>query len=205
MDAHDRESGLVDPAVFIDKDGTLVEDVPFNVDPSRVRLASGAGEALRLLADHGYRLIIVTNQSGVARGLFTEGDVEAMGRHLATRLASDGARIDGFYFCPHLPNATVERYRRACDCRKPGAGLIVRAASDLGIDIARSWMLGDIATDVAAGQAAGCRTGLVNAQPERELVQLRRPPDLVAADLSTAARVLVSLPAGKAGAGVQPS
>jgi D,D-heptose 1,7-bisphosphate phosphatase len=193
------------PAVFIDKDGTLVEDVPYNVDPVRVRLAAGALPALRRVADAGFALVVVTNQSGIARGFYPESAVETIGRHLTEVLARDGVTLDAFLYCPHLPDAAVAEYRLACDCRKPEPGLIRRACAELGLAGDRSWMLGDIATDVLAGQAAGCRTVLVNPHPEPELAQLSRKPDLVAHSLPEAADALLSATLSRDVAPVQPS
>jgi D-glycero-D-manno-heptose 1,7-bisphosphate phosphatase len=192
-------------AVFIDKDGTLVEDVPYNVDPARVRLARDAVPAVRRLAEQGFTLVIVTNQAGVARGLFPESAVEEMGRHLIRVLADRGVRIAGFYFCPHLPDAAIPEYRVDCDCRKPQPGLIRRACDELDLNPDESWMVGDIATDVAAGQAAGCRTVLANANPARELEKLRVAPTIVAATLNEAADALLSATEFEPAVPVQPS
>ena len=192
-------------AIFLDKDGTLVEDLPYNVDPGKVRLAAGALDGLRALSECGYRIVVVTNQSGVARGLFDEDAVRAVGRHLAEVLASDGIALDGFYYCPHHPDGSIDRYRCDCDCRKPAPGLLHRAAEDLDVDLAASWMVGDIAADVEAGVAAGCRTALVNDAPELELRQMSRRPDIVARDLRQAVTGIIGLSTTPIGAPVQPS
>lgn len=175
------------PAVFLDKDGTLIEDVPYNVDPDRMRLMPGAAEALARLDEAGYALVVVSNQSGVARGLFSEQALEPVHARLEELFRGAGARLDGFYFCPHLPEGKDPRYAVACDCRKPGPGLLLRAAEELGLDLAASWMLGDILDDVEAGNRAGCRSVLVGSGHETEWVwsPQRRPwgvaPDLAAA------------------------
>jgi D-glycero-D-manno-heptose 1,7-bisphosphate phosphatase len=191
-------------AIFIDKDGTLVDDVPYNVDPGKVRLAHGAFGALAALRGAGYRLVVVTNQSGIARGLIDDAGVQEIGRHLAEVLAAGGIPLDGYYYCPHHPDGSVEAYSVECDCRKPAPGLIHRAAADLGLDVPASWMIGDIAADIDAGIAAGCRTALVNDLPERELPHVTRPPDVVARTLSAAAEGILALRA-RVGARVQPS
>lgn len=165
------------PAVFLDKDGTLIEDVPYNVDPDRMRLLPGAAEALARLDAAGYALVVVSNQSGVARGLFPEEALEPVGARLEELFLRAGAHIAGFYFCPHLVGGKDPRYAVACDCRKPEPGLLLRAAEDLGLDLAASWMLGDILDDVEAGNRAGCRSVLVGSEHETEWVLTpgRRP------------------------------
>jgi histidinol-phosphate phosphatase family protein len=183
----------VPAAIFIDKDGTLVEDVPYNIDPQRVRLAERAVDGLRALRAAGFRIVVITNQSGVARGLFGEGEVRAMGSHLAELLDAEGAALDGFYYCPHHPDGHIPDYAVGCDCRKPAPGLIRRAAADLRLQLEASWMIGDIATDIEAGAAAGCRTALVNRRPDVELRQLAQQPDVVAPDLAAAAARIVAL------------
>ncbi|HEY7768412.1 HAD family hydrolase [Longimicrobium sp.] len=185
-------------AVFLDKDGTLVDDVPYNVDPALIRLTRGAGEGLRVLRDAGFRLFVVSNQSGVARGFFSEealGPVEARLREL---LRVEGVAIEAFRWCPHHPQGAVERYRIACDCRKPRPGMITSLAAEHGIDLARSWMVGDTPADVEAGRFAGCRTILVGGQADADS-DLR--PDHVVIDLAEAGRIIV---AEQPGAGQAP-
>jgi histidinol-phosphate phosphatase family protein len=181
------------PVVFIDKDGTLIEDLPYNVDPVRVRFAPGAREAVRLLGGVGLDLVVVTNQSGVARGYFDEADLTRLGEHLKLEVEALGGRIAGFYACPHLPDGTVEAFALECACRKPAPGLIHQAAADLGADPARSWFIGDTWMDVAAGAAAGCRTILVG--PEYR-DRPGHPPGVVAdaavPDLLAAAYVILA-------------
>src|SRR3954469_14292465 len=160
-------------AVFLDKDGTLVEDVPYNVDPSRIRLAPGVAEGLPILADAGYRLIVISNQSGVARGLFEEGALAAVRDRIRQLLAGHGVHLDGFYYCPHHPDGTVPRYAVRCHCRKPEPGLILAAAREHGIALAHSWFVGDILDDVEAGRRAGCRTAPVD---NREETKRKNPP-----------------------------
>ena len=177
------------PAVFLDKDGTLIDDVPYNVDPARVRLAAGAGEGTRALQAAGHALVVVTNQSGVARGLFAPAELAGVRARIEELL---GLRLDGFYGCPHHPEGRVAAYTGACDCRKPRPGLLLRAARELGLDLARSWMVGDILDDVEAGSRAGCRTALLQSGGETEwLAGPHRTPTIVAADLGDAARQIL--------------
>ena len=143
-------------AVFLDKDGTLVENVPYNVDPARIRLAPDAEHAVRRIAAAGYRVIVVSNQPGIALGLFAESELERVQRHLAALVP-----MSAFYYCPHAPQA-------GCACRKPQGGMLLQAARDHGVELARSWMVGDILDDVEAGRRAGCRTVLVDNGNETE-------------------------------------
>jgi D-glycero-D-manno-heptose 1,7-bisphosphate phosphatase len=154
-----RPAGM-DPraVVFLDKDGTLVEDVPYNADPARVRLLPGAGEAARALHAAGWRLAVVTNQSGVARGLFAEAVLVGVEARLRELLADWGAPLAGFFYCPHHPDGRIPRYVVACGCRKPEPGLILTVAVRLGVAPADCWMVGDRPSAVEAGRRAGCRT-----------------------------------------------
>ncbi|MFB3908359.1 MAG: D-glycero-alpha-D-manno-heptose-1,7-bisphosphate 7-phosphatase [Candidatus Eisenbacteria bacterium] len=178
-------------AIFLDKDGTLLENVPSNVQPERIRWSDGAEDGVRAFSTGGFRLFIVSNQSGVARGFFPEEALGPVRRSLAERFDSIGAPLDGFYYCPHHPDASVPRYRVACLCRKPGPGLLLRAALEHGIDLAASWMIGDILDDVEAGRRAGCRTILIGNGNETEwLFSPERIPDRIATDLRHAARLV---------------
>ena len=175
-------------AVFIDKDGTLVHDVPYNVDVARIRLRDDAGPALAALQGAGYALVLVSNQSGVARELFEEEELDAVWHHLRERLAAHGVRLDGIYYCPHHPEGSHPRHRRPCECRKPRPGLLLRAAADLDLDLSRSWLIGDILDDVEAGRRAGCRAILLDVGSETEgEAGPWREPDAVAGSLAEAA------------------
>jgi D,D-heptose 1,7-bisphosphate phosphatase len=174
-------------AVFLDKDGTLVDNVPYNIEPRRITLCSGAGAALRLLSRLDYRLFVVTNQDGIARGHFPEQAMDRVHNRLSDLLFRESLTLDGFYYCPHHPDASVKTYAIACNCRKPMPGMLLRAANEHGITLADSWMVGDILHDVEAGNRAGCRTLLIDngnetewrLSPER--VPTRMAPDLYAA------------------------
>lgn len=178
-------------AIFLDKDGTLVDNLPYNVEQSRITLCPGAGAGLRLLAGLGYRLFVVTNQDGVAHGYFSEKDVQGVGRKLTDLLVRERLSLDGFYYCPHHPNGAVARYRRDCNCRKPKPGLLLQAAQARGIDLRSSWMIGDILHDVEAGNRAGCRTLLVDNGNETEWrLGPRRVPTRIAPDVYAAALLI---------------
>ena len=164
---------MKNPCVFLDKDGTLVEDIPYNVDPGLIRLSAGAAEGLRLLHASGFRLIVISNQSGVALGRFPESALAGVRARLEELLADVGVPLAGFYYCPHHPQGQLPCYTQACLCRKPQPGLITRAAWDHEIDLAGSWFVGDILDDVEAGHRAGCRTVLVDNGHE---TQWRRSP-----------------------------
>lgn len=182
-------------AVFMDKDGTLVHDVPYNVDPGRIRLMPFAGKAIRALSDEGFLLIVITNQSGVAFGRFDESALGPVQRYLQCEFLSHGGRLDGFLYCPHHPEATVPKYRVCCGCRKPAPGLLTRAAERWGIDLSRSWMIGDILNDIEAGNRAGCRTLLLDTGGERQWVSgNNRTPDFRVPDWNAAADVILGTP-----------
>jgi D,D-heptose 1,7-bisphosphate phosphatase len=185
----------VTPAVFLDKDGTLVENVPYCADPDRIRLGRGAREGLTLLRRAGYELVVVSNQSGVARGLFPEAALAPLAAKLKRILLEAGIPLRGLLYCPHHPDAVVERYRLRCACRKPAPGLLLRAAAMYGLELRASWMVGDILDDVEAGQRASCRTVLLDVGGETEWRPgPGRQPHHVAGDLWEAARLIAASP-----------
>jgi D-glycero-D-manno-heptose 1,7-bisphosphate phosphatase len=183
-------------AVFLDRDGVLVEDVHLLQAADQLRLLPGVSAALLALDRAGLRLVVVTNQTVVARGLIGEGAVEAIHGELNRLLLAAGAPpIASFYYCPHHPRATLPAYRMECDCRKPRPGMLVRAARDHGLDLGASFMVGDRPTDIMAGALAGCRTVLVqsgrHADPLIEMpdgMEVTVEPDGTCADLEAAAR-----------------
>jgi D-glycero-D-manno-heptose 1,7-bisphosphate phosphatase len=179
-------------AVFLDKDGTLIHDVPYNVEPARIRLIPRTGEGLRLLRSRGFHLVVVSNQSGVARGYFPESALSPVQRKLRLLLAELGVPLSGFYYCPHDPSGAVPEYRTRCFCRKPKPGMILKAAQRLNIDLSSSWMIGDILDDIEAGKAAGCRTVLlVNGNETEWQLSKPRTPDYFAENLVEAARLIL--------------
>lgn len=178
-------------AVFLDKDGTLIEDVPYNVNPDLMELTSGAIEGLRSLHTSGYKLIIISNQSGVARGYFPEESLVEVAARSRQMLAEIGVPLADFYYCPHHPEGTIPSYTINCSCRKPEPGLIFRAAKEHNIDLANSWFIGDILNDVEAGRRAGCKTVLINNGNETEwILSPLRLPHYIATDLTDAARII---------------
>ena len=142
------------PAAFLDRDGTIIEDEGYLADASRVRLVPGAIEALRTFRDRGMLLVVVSNQSGIPRGLITAQQHAEVDARVKALLAGEGVPLDAAYYCPHLPEGD-------CVCRKPKPGMIEQAAREHAIDVARSIMVGDKMSDVAAGHAAGCTTALL--------------------------------------------
>ena len=149
-------------AVFLDRDGVINEEVDLLHHCDQLRLIPGAAEGIRLLNTAALKVIVVTNQPVVARGLCTEQDIETIHDRLRQLLATEGARLDAVYYCPHHENADVAEYRMVCPDRKPGAGMLRRAAQDFGLDLLECYMVGDRTVDIQAGKEAGCRTILVN-------------------------------------------
>jgi len=160
------------PAVFLDRDGTIIEDVGFLDALERIVWFPWSVDAIRALNRAGLAVVVITNQSGVARGHFTEALVAETHRRLDERLAVGNARVDAYYYCPHHPDGAVPEYTRACDCRKPGRGLVDRAVSDLSLDPAKSFVVGDRWVDIGMARAIGGRGILVRtgagAEQERE-------------------------------------
>nr|WP_295926711.1 HAD family hydrolase [uncultured Dyadobacter sp.] len=157
----------VNRAVFLDKDGTLIKDEPYNVDPSKVVFEPDVFEGLRTLQADGYRLVIVSNQPGLSMGLFSKTELDALIRYFEDIFAENGLILSGFYCCPHLPATDG----KSCECRKPEPGLLMQAAVDLRIDLKHSWMIGDILNDVEAGNRAGCQTVLIDNGNETEWLE----------------------------------
>jgi D-glycero-D-manno-heptose 1,7-bisphosphate phosphatase len=164
-------------AIFIDKDGTLIEDIPYNVDPSRVKLQAETIEGLKRLKRDGFLLIVVSNQSGIARGYFAPEAIVNVRLKIEEILGQSDIKLDDLYFCPHHPEGSVTEYSIECNCRKPQPGMILKAAEKFNVDLSRSWMIGDILHDIEAGNQAGCRTILIDNgnETEWEIDHQRRP------------------------------
>jgi histidinol-phosphate phosphatase family protein len=170
-----------------------VDNLPYNADPSRITLARGAQEALPRLSAAGFRLAVVSNQSGVALGHFPEHALAGVHARLQALLAEIGVSLDGFYYCPHHPDGVLPMYAIRCTCRKPAPGLLFRAARDLGADLTRSWLIGDILDDVEAGNHAGCSTVLLDVGNESEWkLTAERAPRHVAHDLGEAGEIILA-------------
>jgi len=188
-------------AVFFDRDGTLIEDAGYLSSPEEVEVLPGAAEAVRRLNQAGFLVVVVSNQSGVARGMFTTDDVERVNERIRQLLDAEGARVDAFYYCPHLPTGTAPAYAKDCECRKPKPGMLYEAAQDLDIDLTESFMVGDALRDVQAGRAAQCQTIFVGAlsdtDPEtlNELEGLATP---LAGNLLEAVELILPASAGQA-------
>ena len=186
------------PAVFMDRDGTISEEVGYVNHPSRYRVFPFSAEAVRLLNEHQWLALLVTNQAGVARGYFTEDLIGAVHSALTEELGRGGARLDAIYYCAHHPTVGEPPFRLDCDCRKPKPGLIRRAAEDFGIDLRRSWMIGDRHSDVVLAHNAGVRsafvmTGYGRGEWEYQRSSWKHEPELVAENLLEAVRKIVAL------------
>ena len=178
-------------AVFFDRDGTLNKEIGYLNHPGLLELYPFAGKAVGLVNRANLLTIVVTNQAGVAQGLFEEPALKKIHRQLSDRIQTAGGKLDGIFYCPHHPRAIVETYRVECDCRKPGAGMLERAAAQFDIDLERSFMVGDRYVDIQAGHRAGARsvlvlTGFGKQEWECGRVQEQRQPDYVAQDVHQA-------------------
>ena len=176
-------TGAADKVVILDRDGTLVIDRGYLDDPAGLEFEPGAAEGLQWLYSHGYRLIVITNQSGVGRGFITLERLQAMNARLHVMVENVGARLEGIYHCPHAPDA-------GCACRKPALGLLTQAAADLGFDPASAIMIGDKESDIEFGRRAGATTILIADHPPAAGAGIR--PDLIASNLMEAARAATS-------------
>lgn len=173
-------------AVFLDRDGVLIEDTGYVASCNSVRILPMVSDAIKLLKD--FFIVVVTNQAGVAKGIFTEYQVREINHHIKSILRRQGAIIDRIYYCPHHPQGTVKYYTQECDCRKPGIGMIKKAGEDLNIDLGKSFMIGDKASDIEAGRIAGCKTILINDKKKTDI-----DADYFANDLFEAAQIVVGI------------
>lgn len=188
-------------AIFLDRDNTIIENDGDLGDPSQVKLLQGAAAAISSLRGLGYKIVVLSNQGGVARGKYTEQDVHAVHARISELVgATTSGKIDKFYFCPYHPEGSVPQYQREHPWRKPQPGMLLQAAKDLNLDLARSWLVGDQIRDVMAGSAAGVRTILL--APDAQQAEIMRaeaaakygrqisPPDFIAHNLAEAARII---------------
>jgi len=184
---------MTNKAVFVDRDRTLMDDPGYVTAPSAVKLLPGVETAIKSLSSVGYRVIVVTNQAGVARGLFGIEALEGLHAELRRQLAERGAHLDGIYYCPYHPEGAVEEFTRDSDLRKPKPGMLLKAAEDFGLDLSQSWMVGDGPADVEAGQRAGCRTIRVRmpgVPPPAEETDENAQADFTVRNLVDAARII---------------
>jgi D-glycero-D-manno-heptose 1,7-bisphosphate phosphatase len=183
------------PTIFLDRDGVIIEDVHLLTKQSEIHLYEESPHAIQALRQAGFKVIVVSNQPVVARGLVTEDEVREVNEAIQDLLVqAGGAPVDAFYFCPHHPNATLPAYRLDCDCRKPRPGLLLQAAREYNLDLASSFMIGDRLTDILAGRAAGChtilvQTGMHTAKPieTSDPLDTSAQPDFTCANLQQAA------------------
>jgi D,D-heptose 1,7-bisphosphate phosphatase len=182
------------PAVFLDRDGTLVEEAGYLDRLERLVFFPYSVDAVRLLNRANFAVVIVTNQAGIARGIFKEAFVAEAHQHITARLSAGGARVDGFYYCPHHPEAVIEQYRKSCECRKPQPGLLRQAASDLNIALDRSFVVGDRWHDLEAGQRVGTKGLLVRTgygRTEEQAGHVRVTPTAIVDNLMEAVSWIV--------------
>jgi len=184
-------------AIFLDRDGTLCEEVGYVNHLSRSRLLPGSLEAIRMINQAGLLAVVTTNQSGVARGYFSQDLVEAVHAQLLSTISSEGARLDAIYYCPHHPSEGSPPWRAVCECRKPRPGMILRAAREHGIDLAGSYVVGDSVVDIEAGAAAGLPgvlvlTGYGRGLLEHQKHRFKTEPAHAAEDLLGAVRFILS-------------
>ncbi len=177
-------------AVFLDRDGTIITGAPYICSPDEIVLLPHSARAIRFFKEEGFKVVIATNQSGVARGYFTEDRLKEIHERLLEMLSREGASVDAIYYCPHLPEGVVAEYSIECQCRKPRTGMLLQAAREHGIDLRKSFMIGDTPGDILTGRAAGCKTVLV--KTHEEIVETSVGADLIVKDVWKAAQILCS-------------
>jgi len=178
----------------LDRDGTIIEDIGYLSDTCQIRILPGAAEAIRLLNNNGFKVIIVTNQAGVARGYFTESRANEINERLLQLLADRGSIVERIYYCPHHIEGIIEKYKKECNWRKPNPGMIEEATREYDLDIKNSFMVGDKISDMEAGHRAGCKTIVVGGSiNHQELEVLSQSVDHIATDLFEAVKWLVHL------------
>jgi len=180
----------MDKAVFLDRDGTIVEDIGYLNSPEQIKFISGSIQAIKMLNDAGYEVIVITNQAGVAKGLVTEDMLQTIDKIIQKNILNGGGHLTAFYYCPHHPEHGVYPYRQICECRKPHTGLIKRATRDHDLDLSKSFMIGDKGSDIEAGKRAGTKTVLVmTGKTEKDL---KEKPDHEANNLLEAVKWVLS-------------
>lgn len=183
---------MLNRAVFLDRDGTINQEVGYLSDVNELRLIAGAPTAIAKLNKEAFKVVVVTNQAGVARGYFSEDRVQRIHSVMRERLGHEQANVDAFYYCPHHPTEGIGAYKVECHCRKPKPGMLVAAARELQIDLKHSFVVGDMLSDLAAGYAVGCRQVLVltgyGYESQRALAGSPCQPDFIALDILEACR-----------------
>jgi len=181
-------------AVFLDRDGVIIRQVDFLIKPRQLKLLPNVGKVIKLLNHFGFLVVVITNQPVIARGLIKPEGIDKIHTILINRLKKQGAKIDAVYFCPHHPNANVKKYRLRCRCRKPGIGMITKAAKDLNINLKKSFMIGDALIDIVAGKRAGLTSILVKTGPGHsrldKLYKKNFRPDFIAKNLNEVIRII---------------
>jgi len=178
-------------AVFLDRDDTIIADPGYISDPAQVKLIGGVAPALKELHNLGYKLIVITNQSGIARGLLSEQQLDAIHKRLKQLLSFEGVYLDGIYYCPYHPKGTIEQYTKESSLRKPNSGMLLKAAEEMKINLAKSWMIGNSDRDALAGKGAGCKTILI--QPslsQAEIKYTAHNADFTASNMKEAVNII---------------
>jgi D,D-heptose 1,7-bisphosphate phosphatase len=205
---------MANKAIFFDRDGTLIEDPGYLNNPDQVKLLDGVCEALIELKSMGYKLVVASNQSGVARGIVTEETLEEIHNRLKQLLAEKGAYLDKIYYCPYHPEGVIPKYRKEWYWRKPNPGMLLAAADELDVDLEQSWMLGNSGRDIEAGQRAGCRTILIiqhhkpaeasGAKPDYEAVNIREAVNIIKKHIRTSQQQASAVQTGPKSENKQP-
>jgi len=195
---------MVSKAILLDCDGTLIEDPGYINHPDQVKLLAGVTDALVELRAMGYKLVVVSNQSAVARGIVTEKVLSRIHDRLRKLLAEKNASLDRIYYCPYHPDGVVEKYRKESNDRKPASGMLLTAADEMNIDLNQSWMIGDGDRDIEAGSRVGCKTILINYSAHRQLEPPTSSPDYRAVNMKEAVNIIKQHHRGIARAVAQP-
>jgi len=184
-------------AVFLDRDGTLIKERDFISSTRQVKFIKGITTPLKQLRQAGYKLVIITNQSGVARGIFSETTLRRINQYIRDKLRKDGIIISRIYYCPHHPDGIIAKYRRKCDCRKPAPGMLHRARRELGVNLKKSWVIGDDRRDIICGKKVGAKTILVLTGKGRKTRRTLKPDehrmiDFIAPDINAASEWILT-------------
>ena len=182
-------------AVFLDRDGVIIKEPPYYAHKiDQLELIPKSAEAIRLLNESGFKVIVVSNQAGVARGYYQEKDIQIYNNEMKRQLEEKGARIVAIYYCPHHPEATIEKYKIDCECRKPKPGMLIQAEKDLDLNLKLSFLIGDKISDIEAGCRAGCKTILVltgqGNNESKKISKMNIKPNYISKDLHTAIQII---------------